>query len=163
AVGENAVVAAKLIHLLARLHADDRGADQLDRQTLHLVEPADLARAAPAFEVALHRLLDDRQIRRDRRARERLQHRALPSRMQIAVEQRKTAAAEQLLHVRRHRTFAHDDADVDETSDRVDPRDDGGLPAEDVGAEDATVNGDALLDEAEWILREGECLAEKGE
>ncbi len=133
----------------------------LDRQPLHLLEPAHLARRAPAAEGGLDARLHLRQIVRHGGAGEGLIDDALALAVRIAVEQRKAFPGEELLHVWRHGVVPLDFRAVDELSRRVGSGDDDGVPAEDAGTEDAAVLGEALVDERERILGEAQRLAEQ--
>ena len=103
--------------------------------------------------------LNDRQIRRERRARERLHDDALPRLVHFTIEQRQTPPAEQLLHMRRHRPFAHDHVRIDETSRRVGAGDNDRLAAEEVRAKDAAMFGETLFEKTKWVLYEGKRFA----
>jgi len=106
-------------------------------------------------------VLWNREVRGKRGAREGLEDDALPRRVHVAVQQRKAASAEELLHVRRHGAFTHHDAAVDEAPGGLGTGDDNALPPQNVRAEDAAVRGQALLDEAERVLRKDEGFAEQ--
>jgi hypothetical protein len=74
-------------------------------ETFQLVEPTNLVCMRPHREIALDGALHDRQIRGERRPRERLEDEALARFVHLVVEKRQTPAAEQLLHMRRHGSF----------------------------------------------------------
>src|SRR5262249_1611991 len=102
-----------------------------------------------------------REIVRHRGAGEGLIDGALARAVRVAVEQRQTLAGEELLYVRRHRILALHFRRIDELAGGVGTGDDHGVPAEEAGAEDAAMLGQALVDEAERILGEAQRHAEQ--
>ncbi len=117
----------------------------------------------PAGERGRYLALHLGQIAGERVPREGGHHERLSLAMLFAIEDRKSAPAEQRLNVRQHPAFALNLGLVDELTGGVGTDDYCGRPAEELGLEDGTEPLASPFDEREAVLQKIDRLAQEGE